>query len=103
DLSGSYAVWTCRENIWNQTFAGKKVDGKSFPRNRFSAVFFQPFYAGQTFGLGQINPLTALMLSDITSRYAGIPKLDENDASAVYSAIMDPDKSLAYMAASIRT
>lgn len=99
----SYSLWTCRENIWNSTFAGKTVDGKSFPRNRLSAVFFQPFYAGQTFGLGQINPLTALMLSDITSKYAGIAKLDENDAASVYSAIMDPDKSLAYMAASIRT
>lgn len=99
----SYSLWACRENIWNESFAGKSVDGTSFPRNRFSAVFFQPFYAGQTFGLGQINPLTALMLSDITAKYAGIAKLDENDAASVYSAIMDPDKSLAYMAASIRT
>ena len=102
-MKDSYTLWTCRESIWNQAFAGKTVNGKSYPRNRFSAVFFQPFYAGQTFGIGQINPLTALMLSDITSRYAGIPKLDENDASSVYNAIMDPDKSLAYMAASIRT
>lgn len=102
-FNDSYSLWTCRENVWNESFAGKSVDGTSYPRNRFSAVFFQPFYAGQTFGLGQINPLTALMLSDITSKYAGIAKLDENDAASVYSAIMDPDKSLAYMAAGIRT
>ena len=33
---------------------------------------------------------------------SGYPELDEADANAVYEAIMDPDKSLAYMAAAIR-
>lgn len=99
---GSYALWTCREGVWNRTFKGETVGGKSFPNNRFSAVFFQPFYAGQTFGLGQINPLTALTLTDDVARISGYDKLDENDAAGVYQAIMDPDISLAYMAASIR-
>jgi hypothetical protein len=98
DKSGSYAVWTCRERVWDRKFRGKQ----GFPNNRFSAVFFQPFYAGQTFGLGQINPLTALELSDLVAKVSGYPKLDESDANGVYAAIMDPDKSLAYMAASIR-
>lgn len=101
-ISDSYRLWTCRENVWENTFRGNKVGGNSYPDNRFSAVFFQPFYAGQTFGLGQINPLTALMQSDMASRRSGYPKLDENDAAEVYRAIMDPDKSLAYMAATIR-
>ncbi|WP_374708736.1 DUF1402 family protein [Shinella sp. CPCC 101442] len=102
DKKGSYALWTCREGVWNRTFKGETVGGKSFPDNRFSAVFFQPFYAGQTFGLGQINPLTALTLTDDVARISGYDKLDENDAADVYQAIMDPDISLAYMAASIR-
>lgn len=102
DKKGSYALWTCREDVWNRTFKGETVGGASFPNNRFSAVFFQPFYAGQTFGLGQINPLTALTLTDDVSRISGYDKLDENDAAGVYQAIMDPDISLAYMAASIR-
>jgi hypothetical protein len=102
DRSGSYALWNCREGVWEKSFRGKKVDGKAYPDNRFSAVFFQPFYAGQTFGLGQVNPLTAMMLSDMVSRTSGYSKLDENDAAEVYEAIMDPDKSLAYMAANIR-
>lgn len=100
--SGSYELWTCRERVWNKSFRGKNVGGMTYPNNRFSAVFFQPFYAGQTFGLGQINPLTALELSDLVNRVSGYPKLDENDAGEVYASIMDPDKSLAYMAASIR-
>jgi hypothetical protein len=95
-------LWTCRNDVWEAKFQGKKVAGKSFPNNRFSAVFFQPFYAGQTFGLGQINPLTALMLTDMVHRVSGYPKLSESDAAGVYKAIMDPDISLSYMAAIIR-
>ena len=100
--SGSYELWTCRERVWNKSFRGKSVGGISYPKNRFSAVFFQPFYSGQTFGLGQINPLTALELSDLVSRVSGYPELDASNAGQVYEAIMDPDKSLAYMAASIK-
>jgi hypothetical protein len=102
DKKGSYSLWTCRETVWNRTFKGRSVGGTSFPNNRFSAVFFQPFYAGQTFGLGQINPLTALTLTDDVARISGYERLDEADAAGVYKAIMDPDISLAYMAASIR-
>lgn len=98
----SYALWSCREDVWDATFRGKTVGGTSYPNNRFSAVFFQPFYAGQTFGLGQVNPLTALKLSDMVSARSGFERLDATDASAVYEAIMDPDKSLAYTAAIIR-
>lgn len=102
DKKTSYALWSCRERVWESEFRGRSVGGKTFPNNRFSAVFFQPFFAGQTFGLGQINPLTALMLTDMVSRVSGYRRLDENNAAAVYEAIMDPDVSLAYMAASIR-
>ena len=102
DLPDSYRLWTCRENVWEDRFRGKSVGGVSYPNNRFSAVFFQPFYAGQTFGLGQINPLTALMLSDLVHEKSGYRKLDENDAAVVYKAIMDPGISLAFMAAVIR-
>lgn len=100
--SDSYSLWTCREDVWEQSFRGRKVGGTAFPDNRFSAVFFQPFFAGQTFGLGQVNPLTALMLSDMVAKRSGYDRLDENDAADVYKAIMDPDHSLAYMAAIIR-
>ncbi|API53884.1 hypothetical protein BMW22_21765 [Rhizobium leguminosarum] len=100
--SDSYTLWSCREDVWETDFRGETVDGTSFPNNRFSAVFFQPFYAGQTFGLGQVNPLTALMLSDLVTRVSGYPKLNEKNAGAVYRAIMDPDISLAFVAASIR-
>lgn len=102
EKADSYALWTCRETVWNKVFRGNSVGGTAFPDNRFSAVFFQPFYAGQTFGLGQINPLTALTLTDDVARVSGYERLDAKDAAGVYKAIMDPDISLAYMAAAIK-
>lgn len=99
---GSYDIWTCRETVWNKNFRGKTVDGRAYPKNRFSAVFFQPLYAGQTFGLGQLNPLTALQMSDIVTQVSGFPRLDASDPNAVYETIMDPDKTLPYVAATLK-
>jgi hypothetical protein len=98
----SYELWTCREAVWNAEFRGRRVEGRRFPNDRFSAVFFQPFYAGQTFGLGQLNPLTALEMSDFVHRVSGLPKLDAADPQAVYKTIMDPDLTLPYVAATLR-
>ncbi|RCS22337.1 DUF1402 family protein [Phyllobacterium salinisoli] len=98
----SYSLWDCRENVWNAKFRGKTVDGNAYPDNRFSAVFFQPFYAGQTFGLGQINPLTALQMSDMVNRISGLPKLDADSGNIVYKTIMDPDLTLPYVAATLK-
>jgi hypothetical protein len=100
--SGSYDLWVCRENVWNHAFRGRTVGGESFPDNRFGAVFFQPYYAGQTFGLGQLNPLTALEMSDLVHRVSGLPKLDVDDPNQVYKTIMDPDLTLNYVAATLR-
>ncbi|MEW9806180.1 DUF1402 family protein [Mesorhizobium marinum] len=100
--SSSYELWSCRERVWNRAFRGKTVDGTAFPNNRFAAVFFQPFYAGQTFGLGQLSPLTALQMSDLVNRVSGLPRLDANDPNQVYETIMDPDLTLDYVAAALR-
>lgn len=101
-LTGSFELWTCREIVWERTFRGKRVGGKKYPNNRFSAVFFQPFYAGQTFGLGQLNPLTALKHTDEVNRISGHRKLSHRKGEGVYKAIMNPDITLAYVAAALR-
>ena len=98
----SYTAWTCREAIWNSQFRGRTVGGTTFPNNRFSQVFFQPFYAGQTFGIGQLNPLTALAMSDMVSRISGLPKLSQREPQQVYQTIMDPDLTLPYVAATLK-
>ena len=102
DLKGSEALWTCREEIWEAVFRGRKVDGRRYPDDRFSATFFQPFYAGQTFGLGQMNPLQALKMSDRVAQVSGHRRLDAERGERVYEAIMDPDRSLHYVGATIR-
>ncbi len=101
-LAGSYELWTCREAIWDGSFRGRTVEGVDFPNDRFSATFFQPFYAGQTFGLGQLNPLTALQMSDLVHEISGLPRLDAGDPNQVYETIMDPDLTLPYVAATLR-
>jgi hypothetical protein len=101
-ISDSYDLWECREQVWNRSFRGHTVGGESFPNDRFGATFFQPFYAGQTFGLGQLNPLTALQMSDLVHQVSGLPKLDVSDPNSVYKTIMDPDLTLPYVAATIR-
>jgi hypothetical protein len=100
--TGSYELWTCREHVWNRDFRSKTVDGTSFPNNRFSATFFQPLYAGQTFGIGQLNPLTALQMSDLVHKVSGLPRLDARDPNRVYATIMDPDLTLPYVAATLK-
>jgi hypothetical protein len=101
-LAGSYDLWTCREAVWDASFRGRTVDGADFPNDRFSATFFQPFYAGQTFGLGQLNPLTALQMSDLVQQVSGLPPLDAARPNQVYETIMDPDLTLPYVAATLR-
>lgn len=101
--TNSYDLWACRENVWNGVFRGKNVDGASWPNDRFGRVFFQPLYAGQTFGLGQLNPLTALRVTDMVSANTRSRKLNPARAPEVYKEIMDPDSTLNYMAAVIKT
>ena len=103
DKEGSMSLWTCREIVWNTEFRGKTIDDVEWPNNRFSAVFFQPFLAGQTFGLGQVNPLTALKVSDIVRETSKLKKLDIKRAGELYREIMRPDSSLLYVAAVLRS
>jgi hypothetical protein len=102
ELTESFKLWTCREIVWEKTFRNKRVNGKKYPNDRFSAVFFQPFYAGQTFGLGQLNPLTALKHTDQVNRISGYKRLSHRNGEDVYKAIMNPDITLAYVAAALR-
>ncbi|HVZ14224.1 MAG TPA: DUF1402 family protein [Bauldia sp.] len=99
--TSDYELWDCRDRVWRTVFQGKNVDGKDWPDDRFERVFFQPFFAGQTFGLGQLSPLSALSVSDVVHAKVGLPLLDINQAPKVYAAVMDPDQTLNYMAALI--
>ncbi len=103
NLQRNYDKWSCREDVWNLSYRGKNFSGQQWPDKRLGAVFFQPLYAGQTFGLGQLNPLTALKVNDLVrERLPGESKLSMDKAPLIYSTIMEPDSTLIYMAAIIR-
>ncbi|SHO63132.1 Protein of unknown function [Pseudoxanthobacter soli DSM 19599] len=97
-----FDLWDCREEVWRDVFRGNTVDGVSYPDDRFGRVFFQPLYAGQTFGLGQLSPIAALSVADIVHKRSGLPLIDMDHAPELYSTIMDPATSLEYLAALIR-
>jgi Protein of unknown function (DUF1402) len=97
-----YEVWDCRSVVWRTKFEGKMVEGTLFPKVRIQRVFFKPGIAGQTFGLGQLSPVTALSVNEYVHAKSGLPLLDINRANEVYNVVMDPDKTLHYMAAQLR-
>lgn len=94
--------WSCYEQVWNSKFRGKKVEGVTYPRKNFNEAFFQPLFSGQSFGLGQLSPLTVLKMTDRVSKNSGFRKLKSTNPKAVYKATMDPNQSLHYMAAIIQ-
>ncbi|WP_032925331.1 DUF1402 family protein [Mesorhizobium loti] len=98
----SSALWSCRDRVWVEHFRGKTVDGVTYEAQTFQQAFFQPFFAGQTFGLGQISPLTALEVTDLVNRVSGYDKLTPDHPQAIYRDVMDPDRSIVYIAAIVR-
>lgn len=94
--------WSCYENIWNSKFRGRTVDGVRYPKLNFNEAFFQPLFSGQSFGLGQLSPLTVLKMTDRVARQSNNRALKASDSRAVYKATMDPNISLHYMAAIIQ-
>jgi hypothetical protein len=101
-LKTNYEVWDCRQTVWNTQFFGRFVGGRHFPTDRLHRVFFRPMGSGLTFGIGQLSPVAALMVTDVTHAKSGLPLLTVDNAPQVYQQIMNPDYSVIYIAANIR-
>nr|WP_244300846.1 DUF1402 family protein [Roseibium hamelinense] len=95
-------LWSCYERVWDASFKGRNVDGTRYPKKSFNETFFQPLFSGQSFGLGQLSPLTVLKMTDRVARQSRHRALSASNAGDVYRATMDPDISLHYMAAVIQ-
>jgi len=92
-VEGSYEIWSCREAVWDQVFRGRRVDGTDFPDRRFSATFFQPFYAARPWDR-PAQPLTALQMSDLAHTYR-VPRIDARRRPGVRDHLgSGPDDSL---------
>lgn len=93
----SNAYWSCVDRVWFSKMRGKVVDGQRMPRRNLTESCFNPFATGQTYGLGQLSPVTALKMMDSTK----LPKISYKDADALYERIIDPSDSLQVIAAVI--
>ncbi|MCG2952941.1 DUF1402 family protein, partial [Escherichia coli] len=81
--------WNCRDQVWDDRFRGKTVDDVAYEPISLQRAFFQPFYGGQTFGLGQISPLAALEVTDLVSPVSKLPKLSPDHLHAASRHVSD--------------
>lgn len=94
--------WDCVNYTWNRVYYGKTVDGVTYPKDTIRTVFFNPLGVGLTYGLGQLDPVRALMVNDIVNKKSGFPRLSVADVDAVYEAIINPYTNVHYVAATLR-
>lgn len=96
-----YTYWNCVSRVWNSHFRGQKKYGETFENKGLVMTFFNPMGAGKTYGLGQLGPLRALMVTDIVSQRGRLTPVSIYEISNVYQAILDTESSLHYIAANI--
>ncbi len=102
-----YNYWYCVTKIWHrQQNAASFLFSRSAVYRKFTDHFFNPNSAGVSFGLGQMNPLRALVVSDLVSQKTNLPPLNfrvNGDISSTYEVILNEETVVYYVAATIRT
>lgn len=102
--------WDCVAWVWGKDFRGKKraadqglekdADGE-FDNAGFRTKFFNPIGVGMTYGMGQLDPIRALMVNDIVNRTSGFPLLSIEEPEKIYASILNPMTGVHYVAANI--
>lgn len=101
-LSRSHAdYWDCVAAAWNKYFKGNPNDGIEQDNMGFRTKFFNPVGVGMTYGLGQLDPIRALMVADIVNKTSGFKMVTISDPDGLYGAILDPISGVHYVAANI--
>jgi hypothetical protein len=101
-LSSSHAnYWDCVANTWNKHFRGNPNDSVSEDNMGFRTKFFNPVGVGMTYGLGQLDPIRALMVADIVHKTSGFNMVSISDPDGLYGAILDPISGVHFVAANI--
>lgn len=95
--STSYMMWVCYQNVWQKSYRGRN----GFSAKSLKFAFFDPVFAGHTFGIGQLDPVRALMVADKVARVRGLPPISIANPEKVYSAILDTESNTHYIAANI--
>ena len=99
-----YDKWNCYGEVWNKEFRNKRCsdcrETSKYPNNGLKFTFFSPF--GSTYGVGQLGPMKALMVTDLVhEKVPGMPYLSLDDIEEVYSSVLDPQKSFYYVAGTL--
>lgn len=94
--------WDCIGHIWERDFRGKTVDGRTFPSDSLRTTFFNPVAAGLTYGLGQLDPLRALMVTDRVNELSGLRRLNVSRPVEIYEDIIEPRTTVHYIAANLK-
>lgn len=93
--------WDCLASVWHKNFRGNTKDSVEDDNLGFRTKFFNPVGVGLTYGLGQLDPIRALMVNDIVSKTSGLPLLSVEEPEKIYAAIINPISGVHYVAANI--
>ena len=96
--------WDCVGQVWRRSFMGKPIDGGKlrYPASDLKWVFFNPIGSGYTYGLGQLDPVRALMVTDMVNKKSGFRFLTIERPEDVYEDIINQRTNVHYVAANVR-
>jgi hypothetical protein len=101
NLERSYNFWYC---VIRTRYALSFIIPTNENYKRFTNEYFNPNNIGSTFGLGQLSPLRAMMVSDLVASRTNIPEIDftdDNSRYQLYNDLMNPSRVVYYVAATI--
>lgn len=106
EIRSDYYFWYCVTRTWHQQ---QNAVSFLFPEDKvfrkFTWEFFNPNGIGSTFGLGQMSPLRALMVSDFVAANTHLNTLNfrkDGNSTSAFDSVMDPEKVVYYIAATIK-
>jgi hypothetical protein len=95
----NYDLWGCYNLVWKTDRRNTRKGSKNW---EIKWTFFNPLGSGYTYGFGQLGPERALMVADFVSKVSGFDELTIADPPAIYEAILNPQVSIHYVAATNR-
>ncbi len=100
---GSHAnYWNCVARVWSKSFMGKTVDRVKYENSGFRSAFFNPLSTGYSYGLGQLDPIRALMVADVVHAKSKLRLITIDRPQELYEDIIDQTPTVHYIAANVR-
>lgn len=97
--------WICAGRVWDTQMRGHYRDASKttrYPYDTFKYTFFDPRSTGFTYGLGQLDPIRALMVTDIVHAKSGFRLLSIERANEIYQDILNQETGVHYLSANVR-